>query len=148
MKGKLKALIGVSIGVPVLSFLIYWAGIAAPKKEVILQKEMVKDIDTNEVLPLYKVYYRWDRAEKKDIWWMIYKKKGQWKVIGVKEGNSIEEAVKLAVKFDDSWIDNYKFIPHPTRYQLILAILGFQPTYNDEKKVFFEILHQIKGLKK
>lgn len=148
MEGKLKALIGVSIGVPVLSFLIYWSGITAPRKEVILEKEMVEDIDTNEVLPLYKVYYRWDRAVKKDLWWMIFKKKGKWKVIEVKRIKSIEEAMKLSVKFNNSWIDNYKFIPHPTRYQRILLILGFQPTYKDEKKVFSEILHQIKGLRK
>lgn len=148
MKVKLKVVIAVSIVVPLLLFLVYWAGIAAPKKEVILEKEMVEDIETNEVLPLYKVYYKWDRAQEKDLWWMVFKKKGEWKVIGVRSGNSIEEAVKLQTKFDDSWINNYNFMPHQTRYQLILAILGFQPTYNDEKEVFFEILHQIKELEK
>lgn len=149
MKNKLKTLIGVLIGVIVLLVLIYWAGIVAPRKEVVLKKEMVEDIVTHEILLLYKVYYKWDGVEQQYPRWLIFNKESEWKVLEFKDINlaiSSEENRKFAVKFDSGWFMNYKFSPQPTRYQTILSILGFQPIYDEEKGVFFDILHQIKEL--
>lgn len=145
MKDKLKIIIGVLIGIVVLSFLIYWAGITAPKKEVVLEEEMVKDNITNEAVTIYGVYYKWDGVKQQVPWWIIFKEKGEWKVLGTKYldlTKSPEENRKDAIKFNFEWISLYKFEPQSTRYQAILLLVGFQPFYEDEKTVFSEVLNK------
>jgi hypothetical protein len=144
MRGNLRIIVGVSIGISILLFLIYWAGLASPKKEMVLKKELNEDMVTGEVLTLYEVFYKWDGVEQQVPWWIMYQNHGEWMVLEFKNfdpDKGPEENRKHAVKFDLGWIEYYKFLPQSTRYQMVLKMLGFQPTYDEEKKVFFEILH-------
>jgi len=149
MDGKFKKPITLSIMIVVTGFLIYWAGFTSPKKEVI-KKEMVQDVLTQEVLPYYSIFYKWDGKQQMNAWWIIFKKYNEWKVVEFKDINrstSAEDLLKFAVKFDYKWIDNYAFSAQPSRYQTILIISGFQPTFADEKHVFLKILNEIKEQK-
>lgn len=168
MDGKFKKSIILSIVIIVIGFLIYWAGLTSPKKEVVSKKEMVQDVDTKEVLPLYSIYYKWDGKQQKNASWMIFKKYDVWRVIELKNINTArtrEDILKFAVRFDYKWIDSYGFSAQPSRYQIILMILGaqptlssaqpsryqtilmilgVQPTFSDEQRIFFEIINDIK----
>lgn len=160
MEGKFKKLIILFCIIVVTGFLIYWAGITAPKKEVILKKQLVEDIYTKEVLPWYEVYYKWNGKEQGDPYWMIFKTHktgGEWKVVEVKdlykiknmeESPKLEEILKIAVKFDSKWINEYRFSPQLTRYQKILLLLTAQPTFSEEKDIFYKILDEIKEIEK
>lgn len=152
MNRKTKILFIVII--VLIVFLVYWAGITSPNKEVILKKEWSENIYTHEIRPIYEVYYKWDGKEQKNPWWMIIKvvkPHGEWKVIELKDTDrikSLEDIHKYSAKFDYEWIDNYKFTPQATRYQMILLLLTFQPTFYEEKKIFYKILDEIKILEK
>jgi hypothetical protein len=151
MDGKFKKLIIIFIVIAVIGFAIYWAGLASPKKEVIFKKEMVQDVTTKEVHPYYSVYYKWDGKQQQKAWWVVFKKHGEWKVLElayIKSSKGEEDYLKHARKFDHNWINDYDFSAQPTRYQLILQILDFQPKFTEEKKVFYKILDEIKTLKK
>lgn len=147
---NLKTLIVVSIIIIIVLFLIYWAGISAPRKEVILKTKIVESLYSHEVSTSYGVYYKWNGVEQQEPWWVIVKTKGEWMVVHLKDvaDNNFEEIQRYTVKFDIKWINDYKFSPQPTRYQAILLLLGSQPLYSEEKKVFYNVLDQIKEFEK
>lgn len=146
-KEKLKVVLGVSIFIVVLSFLIYWAGIMGPKKEVILKKEIREDEFTSTNVVTFGVFYKWDGIEQEGPWWIIFTDNGKWKVAKNQDFDvtkSSKENRAVAVDFNSKWISDYQFEPQNTRYQLILVALGLQPSYDEEKKVFYEIFQEIK----
>ena len=145
-KSKKLSLLSV-IGVVV--FLTYWGGVSAPEKEVILKRQLMEDIYTKQVLTSYDIYYKWDGKEEEEPHWTILKTTrtgGVWKVIQYEDlrgVNNTEEILKYAVNFDSKWVNEYKFSPQSTRYQMILLLLTGQPLYSEEKKIFYEILNEI-----
>lgn len=74
---------------------------------------------------------------------MIFKKYGNWKVLELKKVSKPDEAINQSVEFNAEWIENYGFSPQRSRYESLLMILGFQPTFSDEKRVFHRILHEV-----
>lgn len=96
---------------------------------------------------MFSVYYKWDRIEQQGPWWIVFKDNDEWKVLknqDVDVTKSPKENREVAVKFTSKWISNYQFEPQATRYQIILKWMGLQPSYDEEKKVFYEIFHEIK----
>lgn len=146
-----KTLVASCVAVILVSALVYWLGIAAPRKEVLFKTKMVESVDTGEVYPSYDVFYKWNGIEQQDPWWIVLKLNGEWKVARLKDvvsKKNKEEAQGSFVKFDIKWINEYRFSPQPTRYQMMLLLLGTQPLYEDEKMVFYAILDRIKGYEK
>lgn len=151
MRRRPKTLVVGCIAVILVFALIYWLGIAAPRKEVLFKTEMVESVDSGEISPSYGVFYKWDGIEQKDPWWILLKINGEWKVARLKDvvtKKSKEDAQKSFVKFDTKWINGYGFSPQSTRYQLMLLLLGAQPSYGNEKTIFYAILDRIKEYEK
>ncbi len=138
-----RKMILLTVCLSFLASLVYWVGIAAPKKEVILKRDPHIDDSTQEIVTIYAIYYRWDGIEEKEPWWVVFKKYGEWKVLALNDVNDAKEAFNYVVDFNSSWVDNYRFSPQSSRYQSLLMTLDFQPTFSDEKSVFFEILREI-----
>lgn len=140
---KIVILFGLILSIGI-SF--YWVGIGSPKKEMIFEKQLVRDIANNKIVPLYYVYYEWDGIRQDEPWWMIFKKHGEWLVVEYKDMNSTtndKDILRCSTKFGHNWIWDYGFSAQPTRYQTILLALGFQPTFSDEKDIFLHILSDI-----
>src|SRR5688572_5823187 len=75
----------ITLGVlSVLAFLVYWAGIAAPKKALVFERELGKDRASGQAVPLYSIYYEWDGVRQVEPWWMVYYKLSEWKVLPVR----------------------------------------------------------------
>ena len=135
-------------------FLIWWAGIGAPKKELIIKKESGKDNYTQQIISFYMVYYKWDGKIQEAPWWLILKSSktgSEWKVVQVKDipaTTGAEETPKHVIRFDSKWVNEYKFSPQPSRYQTILLLLGAQPPFSKEKDAFYQILSEIEDLGK
>lgn len=127
-----------------LAFLVYWAGVAAPTKEVISKKQMRVDDGTQEIVPIYSVYCKWNGKEQEDPQWVVFKKYGKWRVLDLSEVKDIEAAFNQAADFNGSWVYDYGFSPQPSRYQSLMMMVGFQPTFTDETHVFNSILEEWK----
>jgi len=145
MEGKAIKFLIVTIIVLIFTFLIYWAGISAPKKKVAVEIEYIEYESSLEISPLYKVYYEWNGVRQPDPWWMILKKDGVWRVIELRDlvkaqNKGITDFQKFSTKFDFKWVRKYKFKPQPTRYETILLLLGAQSIYSEEKNAFMEII--------
>lgn len=146
-----KTLVVCGIAIFLVSALVYWLGIAAPRKEVLFKPKMFEWIKTGEVSPSYCVFYKWNGIEQKAPWWIVLKINGEWKVAQRKDivtDKGTEEAKRSFVRFDTKWINEYEFSPQATRYQTFLLLLGAQPLYLDEQTVFYAILDQIKEYEK
>ena len=148
MKFTRKRGIALALGV-VAGFVIWWAGISAPKKEIIIKKALDEDISTGGIRPSYSLYYKWDRKVQTHPWWMIVKTsktEGEWKVIQLKDVrtlNNPEEILKYAVRFDSKWVEGYRFSAQPSRYQMLLLLLAAQPLFSEEKEAFYQVLNEI-----
>lgn len=154
MKVTRTRVIALSLIVVVGGFLIWWAGISAPRKELVIKKELLKDIYTKQIIPSYDLYYKWDGKVQGAPWWGILKTSktgGEWKVFQLKDLHSLtdaKEVLKHGMRFDLNWVDEYKFFAQPSRYQIILLLLGAQPLYAEERHAFYTILDEIKELEK
>lgn len=153
MRMTRKAVIALSL-IVAGGFLIWWAGISAPKKELVIKKRLGEDIYTTQIIPLYEVYYKWDGKVQDDPWWVILKtsKTGaEWKVVQLKDMRTTteaEEILKHAMRFDSRWVNGYKLSTQPSRYQTILLFLSIQPLFSEERDVFYQLLNEIEELEK
>ena len=148
-----KAVIALSL-ILAGGFLIWWAGISAPKKELVIKKRLGEDIYTTQIIPLYEVYYKWDGKVQEDPWWVILKtsKAGaEWKVVQLKDIHATtdpEEILKHVMRFDSKWVNGYQFSAQPSRYQIILLLLSIQPLFSEEKDIFYNILDEVEEFEK
>lgn len=151
MRRRPKAFLLISIAIIVISALVYWLGIAAPRKVVLFKTKTVESVGTGEVFPLYGVFYKWNGVEQQEPWWIVFKINGEWKIARLKDvitGKSKEESQRSFVRFDSKWVSQNQFSAQPTRYQTMLLLLGFRPLYEDEIVVFSSILDQIRQYEK
>jgi hypothetical protein len=106
---------------------------------------MVEEDATGEIVPVYSVHYKWNGIEQQDPQWIIFKKQRVWKVLELNKIINLKEALNHTVDFNASWVEKYGFSPQLSRYESLTATLGFQPTFSEEKAVFYQILHEIES---
>lgn len=135
----------------------YWI-INGPKKEVINKIQWVIDEETNAIVPIFLIHYKWNGIEKTDPTWMIFLKEGKWWVIDMRDMSHIlvyskdksdfnEQLRKYWQEFTHSWIEKRMFDPKGSRYEAFMTAFGFQMIFDFEKSCFRDIPKGINDFK-
>lgn len=145
---KIILLISISIAVIVIGSWIY----LGPEKNISYKVGWKLDESARRWVPLFWVRYTWDRSEDEYPTWIVYPNDGKWWVCDLTHGGeeksdpTVDPEIifwkyvhKNREEFTGSWIDQNKFYPKFSRYELVMTAIGLDQLFKKEKRAFFDI---------
>ena len=147
-----KQIIRIIIAILIISIGI-WI-FSGPKKKLNTNIQWSIDDDTNDLVPIFEIYYSWDDIQNQLPRWMVVPKNDKWYIADflklmdvMQEQHSSQEQLKSRLLerseiFNISWISQHRFEPSPSRWETALLCTGFKPTFSLEENVFYSVLKQ------
>jgi hypothetical protein len=153
MKSKIIFIIFLSLFI-LCGYWIY----NGPRKGITTQVQWSIDEESNELVPIFSIYYEWNGLKESEAKWMIFPKDRKWWVIDIRDIEHVlsrykneldfkEEMKRYWNEFTYSWIENSKFEPKITRYEAVMTAFGFKMIFNLEKSAFDDVQKGIKDFK-
>lgn len=144
-----------------IAVLVIWAGLLAPKKELVVVEGQVPRFDGSEgTSPGYLVYYVWDGKRERLPWWFIYQApleddSLEWAVLEVADvydelrvedvNSFMVAATEAIVKFDKKWFNYGAHRVKRTRFQKVRHVLFGTDNFEKEEKAIEEVLNLIES---